>query len=153
MLNIFAEWWDSAQKLTSDELTVGAVFFFLLWSLIIIIIIGIIAAFLGLIFKCLFSTRNLVSPRNPESNTNVTVVNQTGKPIEKAVEDENQETNPNNSGETSESVSENKTTENVSENKEEKVEVDLSSKDDKNTKRKKSKRSKPKKSQKPDENI
>lgn len=133
MWNIFKDWYDSTNELTSDKVTVGAVMFFLLWSAIILIIVVVIAAILNLIFKCLFSTRSMVSgPQHDENVTKVTVVNQTGGPLEeKAEEGENNE------------------------EKDDAVKVEIKDEDENQTQatpKKKSRRNK-KHSSKPDENV
>ena len=98
MFNIFQTWWSSVQDLTSNEgVTLGALLYFLLWTMVILLILAVIGAILKMIFGCLFSTRNLIQNPDTMARENITVINQTGAPLEQVAAEKEDAIETNNS--------------------------------------------------------
>ena len=98
MFNIFQTWWSSVQDLTSNEgVTLGAILYFLLWTMVILLILAVIGAILKMIFGCLFSTRNLIQNPDTMARENITVINQTGAPLEQVAAEKEDAIETNNS--------------------------------------------------------
>lgn len=93
MIPLWTQWYDSLKAISTNEVTVGDIFLFFLWSLLFVMAIGVLMALIHLIFTCLFSTRNLIMDPMMNNHDQVTVINniptsefknkEKGQPIEK----------------------------------------------------------------------
>lgn len=75
MFNLFSKWYESVTILTGEDgVSAMNILTFVMWTVVLLMVIGVFVAILNLIFKCLFGAKQICS-KPEDAHDHITVIN------------------------------------------------------------------------------